>query len=123
MPADILHLAPGFDCGVEHTGAVQMGTEFSAHREGPYLGEIAFRNHLATNGVLERDQAGAREVSIARFDRCADLGERDRPIWCIFQRLRLDASQDRPTAAPVVVGMDLLADAVFTPSLAKRQSA
>src|SRR5260221_119721 len=58
MPADILHLAPGFDCGVEHTGAVQMGTEFIAHRESPYLGTCPAGLYRGVNRQNHRPPLG-----------------------------------------------------------------
>ena len=97
---------------------VEMRGKTARLRERRRLGDIGRRQHLAADRVLEREQVRAREVDIVRLDRGGEIGERDRTVRLIRDRLRLDAAQHGSAALLVLVGMRILADEVFVAALA-----
>jgi hypothetical protein len=78
------------------------------------------RARTAADGVLERDEPRDGEVRVVGLDRRLDLGEVERAVGEVLQRLRLDRAQHRRPARLVAVGMRLLAHDDFLAALAMR---
>jgi hypothetical protein len=95
-----------------------MRRETAALRERERLVQVAPRNDPAADRVLEREQAGAREVRVVGLDRGLDLREIERAVGAVGERLRLDAPEHRTAARLVAVGVGLLADDVLVAALA-----
>jgi hypothetical protein len=79
---------------------------------------VVLAQHAAADGVFQRQQAGAREVHVVGLDVGGDVGQRDRAVRLVGDRLRLDTAQHRGAAAFVLVGVRFLADQVFVAAAA-----
>ena len=97
-----------------------MGRESARVRERGRLAEVVERQHPSADGVLEREQPGAREVHVHGFDRRGDPREIDRAVRLVLQRLRLDAAEHRGATLLITVGVRLLADQVLVAAAAVR---
>jgi hypothetical protein len=72
--------------------------------------DVRKRQYLPTGGVLERDQPGAREMRIVRFDRRRDVLKPHASVRLVLHRLRLDGPEHRHPAAFPPVGVPHLAN-------------
>ncbi len=106
---------------IAYAGAVQVGGEAAPVREPGRRLHVAGLEHAPAEGVLQREQAAAREVEIVRLDRALDVGEREAAVGLMRDRLRLDAAEHGAAAGLVLVGMRVLADDVFVAALAVRE--
>ena len=105
---------------VEHARAVEMHRETALARERCDVLDVRLCDDAAAGRVLERDQARAREVVVGRLDRRAQFGERQRAVFGVLDRLRLDAAEHRRTTRFVLVGVRVLADEVLVATRAVR---
>ncbi len=107
--------------GVPQPGAVEVALQ--APRSGQLGGciQVGDGQHLAVPGVLQGQQAGAREVGIVRFDGRGDVGQQQRAVGLLRERLRLDAAEHRGATGLVTVVVGQLADDHLVAALAVRQ--
>src|SRR5690606_34597451 len=106
------------DRGIEQTRAVEMQAEPVRVDELARGREVVARQRPAVPGVLEAEQAGAREMRIERLDRALQGLERQCAVGRLRDRLWLDRAEHRGAAAFVLVGVRFHADEVFVAALA-----
>ena len=98
-----------------------MGGQAEAPCQGRGRFDITGVQDLAVEGVLQCQQARAREVWIDRFDGGLDLLQRQGAVGLVLDRLRLDTAQHRGATALHAIGVRLLADDVLVAALAVAQ--
>lgn len=106
---------------IEQAGSVEVGGQAVAAGQGRGRLHIFKRQQLATQGVFKCQQPGAGKVRIVRLDGSLDVGQRQRAIGLVRNRLGLDAAKHRTATALPAVAMRHLPDQVFVAALAMRQ--
>src|SRR4030095_2598160 len=66
------------------------------------------RENASADRIFEREQASPGEVRIVGLDRGLDLGELERAVRPVGNRLRLDGAQHRGAAGLVAIAVCLL---------------
>ena len=74
--------------------------------------------HAAAEGVFQAQQPRAREMRVVGLDRRLDVGQRQRAVGLVGDRLRLHAAEHRAAARLVAIGVRALADQVLVAALA-----
>ena len=107
-------------CRVEDPGAIEVRGKAAPLCKRQRVVDPRLRQHLATDRVLEGQQAGAREMRVVGLDRGLDFGKVERAVRTVGQRLRLHRGEHGPAARLIAIGMRLLPDQVFVAALAMR---
>ena len=103
---------------IEQARPIQMATQAAFLGQRRSRLHILKRQQLATNGVLQRQQAAAGEVGIVRLDGGFDVHQRQRTVRLVRYRLWLHATQHSSAAAFPAVGVGHLAHDVLVTALA-----
>ena len=85
--------------------------------------QVVVGQGMAVPGVLQAQQAGAREMRVVGFDRRRDVGQRHAALGVLAQGLGLHAAQHGRATAFVAVGVGQLTDDVLVTAPAMRQDA
>ena len=91
--AESFHIRPEVHRGIEDARAVQMDRKAAALGELQSVGEIAPRDRLAADRVLQRKQSRAGEMRIVGADGGLDLIQIEGAIGPIRDNLRMDRAQ------------------------------
>src|SRR5205823_1254805 len=89
---------------IENARAIQMRGEAAGVRKSGDLLLVIQRQHAASDRILQRQQSGAREMIIIRFDRGSDTRQRYAAMRLVLERLRLNAAEDGRPALLVFIG-------------------
>src|ERR1700738_4081101 len=76
--------------------------------------------HAPTDGIFERQQSRGRKMDVPGFDGLGDAFDGNSAIRLIFQRLRLDAAENRGSALFEAIRVSFLPDKVFVAAAAMR---
>ena len=117
MPADLGNRDAEIDRRIEDARAVEMQTQCFRSSELARTREVVERQHFAGLGILQAQQAGLGKMRIVGLDRGLDVGEIERSIRLVVERLRLDATEHGRASAFELVGVGLLSDDVLVAAL------
>ena len=119
VPRDLLHVHVLLDRRVEDAGAVEVQAEAVLAGELPGPCEVVERQHLARAGVLQAQEAGAREVIVVGgLERLRDPVEVQGAVGLEVDGLRLNATQHCRASALELEGVGFVAGHVLVTSLA-----
>ena len=118
MLCDVARRDVELDRRVEEPRAVEMGCQTAAARKRRRVGHVRKRQRFAAERVFEREQARARKVRVVGLDGSSDVGERQRAVGLMLDRLRLHARQHRGAARFPSIVVRHLADDDLVAALA-----